>query len=49
MAGKAELQEYSRGCLHRVSKGTIWFPYAKPLPGDLIAEIAVWCYKQYAK
>jgi uncharacterized protein YdhG (YjbR/CyaY superfamily) len=32
-----------------VSKGTIRFPYNKPLPKELIAEIAVWCYKQYAK
>ena len=32
-----------------VSKGTIRLPYSQPLPGDLIAEIAAWCYKQYAK
>ena len=32
-----------------VSKGTIRFPYNKPLPKELIAEIAAWCYKQYAK
>ena len=32
-----------------VSKGTIRLPYTKPLPKDLIAEIAVWCYGQYAK
>jgi len=32
-----------------VSKGTIRLPYTKPLPKELIAEIAVWCYKQYKK
>ncbi len=32
-----------------VSKGTIRIPYAKPIPKDLISEIAIWCYKQYAK
>ena len=32
-----------------VSKGTIRLPYTKPLPKDLIAEIAVWCYRKYAK
>ena len=32
-----------------VSKGTIRLPYSKPLPKELIAEIAVWCYGQYAK
>ena len=30
-----------------VSKGTIRLPYNKPLPKELIAEIAAWCYKQY--
>ena len=32
-----------------VSKGTIRLPYNKPLPHELIAEIAVWCCRQYAK
>jgi len=32
---------------HDVSKGTIRLPYNKPLPKELIAEIAAWCYKQY--
>ena len=32
-----------------VSKGTIRLPYDKPLPEDLIAEIAAWCYAQYAE
>ncbi len=30
-----------------VSKGTIRLPYNKPLPKELVAEIAAWCYKQY--
>ena len=32
-----------------VSKGTIRLPYAKPLPKELIAEIAQWCLAHYAK
>ena len=32
-----------------VSKGTIRLPYNRPLPHELIAEIAVWCCRQYAK
>ena len=32
-----------------VSKGTIRLPYNKPLPKELVAEIAQWCYEQYAK
>ena len=32
-----------------VSKGTIRLPYNKPLPKELITEIAIWCYNQYAK
>jgi len=34
------LQEY------KTSKGAIQFPYDKPLPLGLIAEIAEWCGKQ---
>lgn len=34
-----ELQEY------KTSKGTIQLPYSKPLPAELIARIAVWCYE----
>lgn len=34
-----ELQEFPS------SKGTIQFPYNKPLPAELIARIAVWCYQ----
>ena len=32
-----------------VSKGTIRLPYNKPLPRELIAEIAAWCYERYKK
>ncbi len=32
-----------------VSKGTIRFPYTKPLPKELIAEIAAWCRVKYGK
>jgi len=31
-----------------VSKGMIRLPYNKPLPKELIAEIATWCFEQYA-
>ncbi len=34
---------------YEVSKGAIRLPYAKPLPEELIAEIAAWCRAQYAK
>jgi uncharacterized protein YdhG (YjbR/CyaY superfamily) len=30
---------------YKTTKGAIQFPYNKPLPLDLIAEIAIWCYK----
>lgn len=29
---------------YKTTKGAIQFPYSKPLPLDLINEIAVWCY-----
>ena len=29
------------------SKGTIRIPYREPLPLELIANIAEWCWKQY--
>ena len=32
-----------------VSKGTIRFPYDRPLPAELIERIARWCYEKYAK
>ena len=31
----------------KTSKGAIQFPYEKPLPLELIAEIAKWCEKKY--
>ena len=34
---------------YKTSKGTIQFPYDKPLPLDLIREIAVWCKKEYGE
>ena len=30
---------------YKTSKGAIQFPYAKPLPLDLIEEIAKWCWQ----
>lgn len=36
-----QLKEY------RTSKGTIQIPYDKPLPLELIREIAGWCGKEY--
>lgn len=30
---------------YKTSKGAVQFPYSKPLPLDLIAEIAQWCYQ----
>ena len=32
-----------------VSKGTIRLPYDRPLPEELITQIAEWCYEHYAK
>ena len=32
-----------------VSRGSIRLSCRKPLPEELIADIAKWCYKQYAK
>lgn len=29
---------------YKTSKGAVQFPYDKPIPLDLIAEIAKWCY-----
>jgi uncharacterized protein YdhG (YjbR/CyaY superfamily) len=31
---------------YKTSKGAIQFPYDKPLPLELIAEIATWCYER---
>lgn len=30
---------------YRTSKGTVQFPYDKPLPLDLISEMAKWCHE----
>ena len=32
---------------YETSKGTIRIPYREPLPLELIANIAEWCWKQY--
>ncbi len=32
---------------YKTSKGTIQLPYGKPLPLELIAEIAKWCEREY--
>ena len=32
-----------------VSKGTIRIPYTRPLPRELIADIARWCCEAYGK
>jgi uncharacterized protein YdhG (YjbR/CyaY superfamily) len=34
---------------YKTSKGAIQFSYDKPVPFELIAEIARWCYGEYAK
>lgn len=30
---------------YKTSKGTIQIPYQEPLPLELIAKIAIWCYE----
>lgn len=39
----SEFSERLQG--YKTSKGTIQFPYNAPLPLDLIADIARWCYE----
>lgn len=34
---------------YKTRKGTIQLPYDKPLPLELICEIAVWCKKKYGE
>lgn len=34
---------------YETSKGTIRLPYQKPLPLELIADIAKWCWEQYKR
>ncbi len=31
--------------IYKTSKGTIQIPYQEPLPLELIAKIAIWCYE----
>jgi uncharacterized protein YdhG (YjbR/CyaY superfamily) len=33
---------------YKTSKGAIQFPYNKPLPAELITDIAKWCYAEYS-
>ena len=33
---------------YKTSKGALQLPYSKPLPLDLVAEIAKWCYETYS-
>lgn len=33
---------------YETSKGTIRIPYRMPLPLDVIADIAKWCYEKYS-
>lgn len=33
---------------YETSKGTIRIPYREPLPLDVIADIAQWCWEQYS-
>ena len=30
---------------YKTSKGTIQLPYSKPVPAELISDIARWCYE----
>lgn len=30
---------------YKVSKGTIQIPYSRPVPAELVADIARWCYE----
>ena len=38
-----ELSEYD------ISKGTVRFPYDRPLPKTLIRRIALWCFEKYSR
>ena len=40
------VQEFSgRLKEYKTSKGTIQFPYSRPVPVELISDIAGWCYE----
>ena len=41
---KAILQFADRLREYKTSKGAIQFPYSKPVPLELIGEIALWCF-----
>lgn len=44
--GDKAMEEFSdRLTEYRTSKGAVQFPYDKPLPLELIAQIAKWCYE----
>lgn len=44
--GPEAVREFSERLTgYRTSKGTIQFPYSSPVPSDLIADIARWCYE----
>ena len=47
--GEATMVFADRLAGYDVSKGTIRLPYERPLPEDLIQDIAKWCFEQYAK
>lgn len=47
--GEATMVFADRLAGYDVSKGTIRLPYERPLPEDLIRDIARWCFEQYAK
>ena len=47
--GEATAVFADRLASYDVSKGTIRLPYGKPLPRELILDIARWCSEQYAK
>ena len=47
--GEATMVFADRLAGYDVSKGTIRLPYERPLPEDLIRDIARWCFDQYAK
>ena len=45
--GEEAVQAFSdKLAAYSVEKGTVRLPYDKPLPVELIAEIAAWCYEK---
>lgn len=44
--GSEAIEHFSEQLVeYKSSKGAVQFPYNKPIPYELIAEIAKWCYK----